>query len=787
MNRTARRAGWALCAVLAVSCGRKASGPAPARMKEMAAKNKKGGGKHGATGATASSGLGGFGKALDESAESEVAMGFRGAPGAPPPPKSAPAAAAPRGGDNDADGMPDSADALEGAAQAEAPAREWFPESFLFRPLVVTDAQGKASVDARVPDRLTSWRVLALAHSRAGMQAGTVTSFLGTLPAYVEPVVPPFLVAGDTVRLPIQVVNTTDKPLKEELKLTAAGAGLGAVGGQVEVPASGNHVQYVELRAPKPGQVKLQAAFGDTDAVVRTFPVRPNGKPVDVSQGGTLAAPRTLHLEAPKNAEPDSGRVRLAVFPGALALLRAELTAASSREGSAADAYALLLSGKGPELLAALGEKPDVDTLRTMTLVSSQRAFAAARAPALPVAVLFAQAALSHPESPVLVRLGERLAAQVAAAQRPDGTFSGENGWTLQRLLVATADALSAVRAGATTTAGKQRAQGAGVRAAGAFERNVKLVSDGYTAAAILASGGVEGSVAEALRTQLRAAIQKTPDGARYLPIGEGTVRADGTVPPDVEATALAALALEKDEQAPWRADLGAYLLSRYEPEWGWGDGQTNLSCLRAVLALFKDPLPAKVHVTLEVDGKLLTEGTLEGARLKDVLALEAPIPHAAGSHAWVVRAEPALPGLGYALSLRTYVPWEQSPSGGGFELTLAASAHLKVGMPADVDLRAVSPVGVAASVRQSLPAGVQADKASLEKLKADGVIDSYTTPDGEVTLELRARNDAEPVQARYRVIPTLAGTLHAAASTISPSQHPELAYELPPVTWTVQ
>ena len=69
----------------------------------------------------------------------------------------------------------------KGEGGAEAKSRAWFPETFLFEPLVVTDDGGSARVHVRVPDRLTTWRILALAHSRDGAQAGTETSFLGTL------------------------------------------------------------------------------------------------------------------------------------------------------------------------------------------------------------------------------------------------------------------------------------------------------------------------------------------------------------------------------------------------------------------------------------------------------------------------------------------------------------------------------------------------------------------------------------------------------------------------------
>ncbi len=105
--------------------------------------------------------------------------------------------------DDESDGEMDQLKGAEGgAAVAPAATRAWFPETFLFNPLIVTDASGRADVKVKVPDRLTTWHVLALAHSREGAQAGTTTDFLGTLPTYVDPVVPKQLVAGDEVRLP---------------------------------------------------------------------------------------------------------------------------------------------------------------------------------------------------------------------------------------------------------------------------------------------------------------------------------------------------------------------------------------------------------------------------------------------------------------------------------------------------------------------------------------------------------------------------------------------------------
>lgn len=675
------------------------------------------------------------------------------------------------------------------APPAEAPAtpgRAWFPETFLFEPLVVTDASGSASVPVKVPDRLTSWRVLALAHSRSGAQAGAVSGFAGTLPTYVDPVLPPFLRAGDVVRVPVQVVNTTGSPVTRPLKVEAQGAAVEGGSRTVTVPAAGSVVEYVTVRAAQPGPVTLRASLGGTDSVVRTFDVWPTGRPVTQTHGGTLAAPRALELAGPEDAVAGSERVRLLVFPGALGVLRAELSGASGRGGVAEDGYALLLAGRAPELLKSLGATADAESLKRMSALAGQRVLRAGRAPDVATAALLAEAALAHPDNPVLARLGERLSGQVASAQRPDGTCQGADGWTLQRLLVATAECARAVRAGAGSDAGRRRASGFGARVAGAFERYVARVQDGYTAAAVLASGGVSGTVREVLRKQVRQALQKRPDGSAFLPVGPGVVRADGLVPTVAEATALAVLALVDDKEAPL-ADLGTSLLADYRPERGWGDGRANLVGLQAALALFKEPLPSQVSVVLERDGKVVTEGTFDAKALREVLALEGAATGSAGKHTWTVRAEPAVPGLGFSLTLGAYVPWRASEAGRGLELAVKGPAEVKVGMPAEVTVQAASPAGMALTLRQGLPAGVQVDRASLDALVNEGKVTSYEVEDGAVSLTLPPRGAAEPFNARFRVIPTLAGSLQAGASSLTPVERPELVFHVPPATWAVR
>lgn len=662
----------------------------------------------------------------------------------------------------------------------ETATRAWFPETFLFEPLVVTDDAGAATVPVRVPDRLTTWHVLALAHSRDGAQGGAVTSFLGTLPTYVDPIVPKRLVIGDQIRLPIQLVNTTASPVAGTLTVAADHATITG-GGARTIPAQGSLVEYATLSASHAGTVVVRATLGGTDAVQRSIDVAPAGREITTTQSGTLAAPRTLSIEGPAGSDPTTDRARLLVFPGALALLRSELGASTARGGVADDAYALLLAGRATQLLGALGDKPDPEALRALTILTGQRVIRDARTLDVTTATLLTEAALAHPQNAVLARLGERAAAYLGQAQRPDGTFSGATGWTLQRVLVATADGARAVGAATTTPADRQRAMAVRARAAGAFERNAEHVLDGYTAAAIVASGAVTGELADKLRDKIRAAIKDARDGARYLEVPEGVVRADGTVPSTAEATALAVLALPGDPKA---ADLGATLLGSYDPDRGWGDGRTNLACIQAVVELFKTPVPDHVAITLTMDGKPVAAGTLDRASVREVLALDVPAPGLAGKHEWKLVAEPAVPGLGYSLSLHGWVPWQKETTHGGLELALPAHVAGTVGKPIELAISAIAPSGVAVHIEQALPAGVQVDTPSLQELVSAGTIQRFEAADGKLELFVAPLAPGQTFAAKLRVIPTLAGTLHAGASKIDAGG---TEFHVPPTEWAIR
>lgn len=673
-----------------------------------------------------------------------------------------------------------------GGAGPAAPTRAWFPETFLFAPRVITSDAGEAIVEALVPDRLTTWRVLALAHSRSGMQAGTVASLVSNLPVSVDVVVPPYLVSGDRVALPIQVVNTTAQALSRALTTKAEGGRLKGSTGALTIAPGGTATSYAWVDVGEPGELLVEAAVGSDDAVRRTVPVESGGEPKRVERSGTLAAKRTFSLALGADVLPGSARASLQVFPGALAILRAELLAASERASLDDDGFLLALTGRAHALAAQLKAPLDDDQLVRLTRVATQRAARHARSPDLFTAMKLAPGALLHGQDTLMGRNGEHLAAFVARAQRPDGTFAGGDGWPLQRLVVSTAEALLAVRAADHSDDVKRRAAAASLRARGAFERFGAQIDDPYTAAVVLGTGVVESPLKDELERKITAALVQGADGARSLPVPDGVVRADGSRPSDVEATARALWALR--DHAPSAAllpDLGAFVLSAYRPGVGFGDGATNRIALEAVALIFRDPLPQRVVVSLLVDGKSVGADTLEGARLQEVMTLDAafPAPRGDAPLAIEVQADPPVPGLSYVVTLDYAVPWPAPPADAGIELTVALG-KLSVGVAADVKLTATAPGGSPLVIRHGLPAGVDPVKPSLDALVASGTITSFVLAEGVVELSVPARTQGELFEATYQVVPTLAGTLHPRVASARALGRDDTHFPTPP--WTI-
>jgi alpha-2-macroglobulin len=129
----------------------------------------------------------------------------------------------------------------------------------VFSPEVHTNADGEASVEVKLPDNLTRYRIMVVAVDAGGRQFGSAEANLtARLPLMVRPSAPRFLNFGDSIELPVVLQNQTDEPLVTEVVIQTRNLKLtGASGMRVTIPAN----DRVEIRFPATTEMAGTARF----------------------------------------------------------------------------------------------------------------------------------------------------------------------------------------------------------------------------------------------------------------------------------------------------------------------------------------------------------------------------------------------------------------------------------------------------------------------------------------------------------------------------------------------
>ena len=136
-----------------------------------------------------------------------------------------------------------------------------------------TDAAGRFSVEVQLPDTLTSYTVVAMAVDRSGTRFGSaLSSITVNQPVMLTPGTPLFMSLGDTLRLPLSIVNNTDEP--GTWRVTLEGAEKPQ---EITLAARQSGTLYFDFTATTEGEQKLRwTAQGKpgSDAVQGEFSVR---------------------------------------------------------------------------------------------------------------------------------------------------------------------------------------------------------------------------------------------------------------------------------------------------------------------------------------------------------------------------------------------------------------------------------------------------------------------------------------------------------------------------------
>ncbi len=222
-----------------------------------------------------------------------------------------------------------------GAPQSDVPAgapsarlREYFPETMLWKPALITDDRGRASLPLEFADSITTWRLTASASSRSGLLGGVTTPLRVFQDFFVEIDLPVALTRHDEVAFPVAVYNYLKEPQTVKLELQPEEwfeltDGLGLTRSLDVKPGEVVGVKF-RIRAKQIGSLPLTVkATGSkmSDAVKRSVEVVPEGKRIEQVFSDRLTGTVRQTITIPEGALPDASKMLVKVYPGVFAQL----------------------------------------------------------------------------------------------------------------------------------------------------------------------------------------------------------------------------------------------------------------------------------------------------------------------------------------------------------------------------------------------------------------------------------------------------------------------------------
>jgi uncharacterized protein YfaS (alpha-2-macroglobulin family) len=207
--------------------------------------------------------------------------------------------------------------------------RKDFPDAIFWTADLLTNAQGKASVEVPYPDALTTWRLTAravTADTRVGSGLARTTT---TKDLILRLVTPRFLTEGDTLDLPVIVHNFTAGAQSVSLTGNAIGLASDQTAGTsldrpqartLQVAQNGEARIDWRLTASTVGTATITGAAttpADSDAVELRFPLLPFGLKREIGAAGSMvgAGEQTAELTIPDTANPAARTVRVQIAP----------------------------------------------------------------------------------------------------------------------------------------------------------------------------------------------------------------------------------------------------------------------------------------------------------------------------------------------------------------------------------------------------------------------------------------------------------------------------------------
>ena len=204
--------------------------------------------------------------------------------------------------------------------------RSKFKTTAFFIASVVTDAAGNATASAKLPDNITTFRVMAVAVTTGDRFGKGQSPMLVTRPLLARQALPRFVRPGDSFTAGAVINRRDGAAVPVTVHASATSASLRGDSTQVITLAAqrGAEVRFPFLAA-RAESASFRFDVSDTrnaDAVRATIPVRPEYHPVVHTLAGVLHDTATVDLPLPAGMDLDRSRLTLQVGSSPLATIR---------------------------------------------------------------------------------------------------------------------------------------------------------------------------------------------------------------------------------------------------------------------------------------------------------------------------------------------------------------------------------------------------------------------------------------------------------------------------------
>ena len=270
-----------------------------------------------------------------------------------------------------------------GAAGAEI-LRSRFKTTAFFLGSVVTDADGSATAVAKLPDNLTTFRIMAVAVTAGDRYGKGESEMLVTRPLLARQALPRFVREGDSFTAGAVINRRDGAAVPVKVRADASGVTLR---GNAERTTTLAALRGAEVRFPFDAQHGDSASFRfdvsddrNADAVKVTIPIRPDHHPVAHTIAGALTDTASVVFTLPVNTDPVRSRLTLSIGTSPLAAIRGMYRTmrvypydCTEQISSEATPIIALYRLRPPELDQSLGVDPRREIERAVAVLTSRQ------------------------------------------------------------------------------------------------------------------------------------------------------------------------------------------------------------------------------------------------------------------------------------------------------------------------------------------------------------------------------------------------------------------------------